>query len=127
VNGTINGAIATGSGQYLSTGDGLKIQVNGGTAPADRGSVSFARGFAELVSNMVDTFKGTGGMITGSTDGLQATIKTIGQQRDTINTQLADTEKRYRAQFTALDTAIAQMNSTSQYLTQQLASIAANR
>jgi flagellar hook-associated protein 2 len=125
-SGTINGAIATGSGQYLSTSDGLKIQVNGG-ATGDRGSVSFARGFAELVSNMVDTFKGTGGMITGSTDGLQSTIKTIGQQRDAITARLAGTEARYRAQFNALDTAIAQMNSTSQYLTQQLASIAANR
>ena len=33
-------------------------------------------------------------------------------------------EKHYRAQFTALDTTIASMNTTSTYLTQQLNSIA---
>jgi flagellar hook-associated protein 2 len=37
---------------------------------------------------------------------------------------LAQVEAVYRKQFTALDTAMAQMQSTSNYLTQQLASIA---
>jgi flagellar hook-associated protein 2 len=33
-------------------------------------------------------------------------------------------EARYRAQFTALDTLISNLNSTSSFLTQQLASLA---
>jgi flagellar hook-associated protein 2 len=34
-----------------------------------------------------------------------------------------DIEKRYRAQFTALDPMLAQMTSTSNFLTQQLANL----
>jgi flagellar hook-associated protein 2 len=35
-------------------------------------------------------------------------------------------EARYRAQFTALDALMSSLNSTSAYLTQQLASLQAN-
>jgi flagellar hook-associated protein 2 len=35
-------------------------------------------------------------------------------------------EKRYRAQFTALDSLISSMNTTSAYLSQQLASLQSN-
>lgn len=126
VSGSINGAFATGSGQFLSTADGLKLKIDGGAAPAERGTVSFSRGFAELVSNLVDTFKGTGGLLTGRTEGLQETIKQLGKQRDTINDRLTQTEKRYRAQFTSLDAAIGSMKATSDYLSKQLASLSAS-
>lgn len=126
VTGNINGAFATGDGQFLSTGDGLKLKIDGGAAPADRGTVSFSRGFAELVSNLVDTFKGTGGLLTGRTDGLQASIKQIGKQRDSLSDRLTQTEKRYRAQFTALDAAIGSMKATSDYLSKQLATLSAS-
>lgn len=127
VAGTINGAAATGAGQDLTSVDGLKLEISGGAAPADRGSVTFSRGFADLVHHLVDGFMGTGGLITGRTDSLQGSIKSLGQSRDALNLRLAATEKRYRAQFLALDTAISQMKSTSDYLTQQLAAISAQR
>jgi flagellar hook-associated protein 2 len=38
-----------------------------------------------------------------------------------------DIEKRYRAQFTALDVAVGNMNKTSTFLTQQLASLSNNQ
>jgi flagellar hook-associated protein 2 len=123
VAGTINGAAATGSGQVLSTADGLKLEIDGGAAPADRGTVTYARGFADLVSDLVDKFRGAGGLITGSTNSLQSQISAIGTQRNALNDRLAAVEKRYRAQFQALDVAVAQMKSTSDYLTQQLASL----
>lgn len=127
VSGTINGAAATGSGQDLTSSDGLKLEISGGAAPADRGTITFSRGFGDLVNHLVDGFIGTGGLITGRTDSLQGSIKNLGKSRDAINLRLVQTEKRYRAQFTALDMAIGQMKSTSDYLTQQLAAISAQR
>jgi flagellar hook-associated protein 2 len=53
-------------------------------------------------------------------------IKAIGTQRDTVTARLADVEKRYRAQFSALDTLVASLTTTSNFLTQQLAAIANN-
>jgi len=40
-----------------------------------------------------------------------------------LQLRLQNIEKRYRAQFTALDTMIGSMNKTSSFLTQQLANL----
>lgn len=62
-------------------------------------------------------------MLSGRTSGLQASIAAVGKERDALNQRLTDMEARYRKQFTALDVMIGQMNSTSSYLSQQLAQI----
>lgn len=128
VKGTIGGMSATGSGRYL-TGDtgspaaGLKLEITGGAEGVNRGAVTFSRGYAHKLNKLVEGFLGTAGVIGGRTDGLKRTIKDIGKQNESINARLAETEARYRKQFTALDTLISKMNSTSTYLTQQLAQI----
>jgi flagellar hook-associated protein 2 len=66
------------------------------------------------------------GILADRTNSFGKSVKDIGTQRDTINARLVDVEKRYRAQFTALDTLIAKMTTTSSFLTQQLASLNAN-
>lgn len=128
VQGTIGGVAATGSGQFLTgaTGSpaaGLKLEITGGAEGATRGTVAFSRGYAHQLNGLIDGFLGTNGVIGGRTDGLKRTIKDIGKQNETINARLADMEARYRKQFTALDTLIGKMNTTSNYLSQQLAQI----
>ncbi|WP_298746338.1 flagellar filament capping protein FliD [uncultured Brevundimonas sp.] len=128
VAGTIDGVPATGSGQLLTAGigstlSGLKIEITGGPVPADRGTVSFSQGYADILTKLVDNFTSSTGLINGQTSSLQNTIKDIGKSRDAMNVKLAGIEKRLRAQFTALDTSIARMMSTSNYLTQQLAQL----
>jgi flagellar hook-associated protein 2 len=56
-------------------------------------------------------------------DGINASIKDIEQKREQLNVRLESIEKRYRAQFNALDTLMARMQQTSTYLQQQLASL----
>jgi len=68
----------------------------------------------------------TTGTITSRTSGVNKSIEDIGKRRVTLNNRLADIETRYRAQFTKLDTTISSMTTTSNYLTQQLASLSAN-
>jgi len=65
---------------------------------------------------------GFDGLIAGRTDGIAASIKEIINSRDALNLRLAKIEARYRTQFTALDTMMANMQKTSQYLTQQFKS-----
>ena len=65
---------------------------------------------------------GFDGLIAGRTDGIAASIKEIINSRDALNLRLEKIETRYRAQFTALDTMMANMQKTSQYLTQQFKS-----
>lgn len=130
VAGTINGVAATGSGQSLtgasgSPNAGLRLLVVGG-ALGSRGTVSYSQGYASQLNTLVGNFIGSGSMLAGQTDGLQQSIKDLGKSRDALNAKLAATETRYRAQYAALDTMISKMNSTSTYLTQQLAAIAKN-
>jgi flagellar hook-associated protein 2 len=66
------------------------------------------------------------GIMADRTNSFGKSVKDIGTNRDTINERLVTVEKRYRAQYTALDTMIAKMSTTSSFLTQQLASLTAN-
>lgn len=123
--GTIGGVAAAGSGQSLTgAGDaaGLKITVTGG-ATGDRGTVSFARGYADMLDKLVGRLLESDGLVDGRLDGINASIKVIGTQREALSRRLDQIEKRYRAQFTALDAMIASMTQTSNYLQQQLANL----
>lgn len=125
VAGSIGGVTATGSGRYLTgTGDasGLMLEVLG-TGTGSRGSVSFARGVVGQIDGLLTGYLASEGIITARTDGMQDSIDDITEQRETLARRLEALEQRYMAQFTALDALLGQMQSTSSYLTQQLASL----
>ncbi|UJP00153.1 MAG: flagellar filament capping protein FliD, partial [Nitrosomonas sp.] len=124
VAGTINGITATGSGQTLTgaaDSSGLVLKITGGSTGA-RGDIDFAHGFAAKLNKLVGEML-NGNLIDSRIDGINSSIKDIGSQRDALNQRLADTEKRIRAQFTALDTTIASMTQTSNFLQQQLSKL----
>lgn len=127
VAGTINGAAATGLGQFLtsSSGDssGLSVQINGGLTGA-RGTVNYSQGYAYSLNALSTALLSGDGPLNGKTSGINSSILDIGKQRAALNVRLTNIEKRYRAQFTALDSMLSSMNTTSTYLTQQLASLA---
>ncbi|HCY64610.1 MAG TPA: flagellar hook protein FliD [Oxalobacteraceae bacterium] len=127
VAGTIGGIAATGAGQFL-TGptntviDGLKLQITGGST-GTRGTVSFSTGVAGQLSKLLDSYLGSEGIISGRTGGINDSIKSLEKSREAMSIRLFATEKRYRAQFTALDTMINSMTSTSNFLQQQLSNL----
>jgi flagellar hook-associated protein 2 len=130
VEGTIGGVAATGNGQKLkaapgSPADGIELSVTGGLV-GERGTVSFSKGFAFELTNLTASFTGKGSLLASKTDGLNVTIKSVTSARDRFENRLETIEKRYRAQFTALDSALMSMQSTSAYLSQQLAALTAN-
>lgn len=129
VAGSINGVNASGSGQYLTgalgnDASGLKIQITGG-ALGSRGTVNYSKGYAEQIDAFVGLAIGSTGPINARTDGINKSVADIKDQVTTLNNRLAVLQKRYLAQFNAMDTLVAQMRSTSDFLTQQLASLAA--
>lgn len=127
VAGTINGMPATGNGQVLtsSTGsdsEGLAVTVAGGALGA-RGNINFSQGYAYQFDQLTSSILGTTGSLQARTDGLNASIKGLSKTQQDLTARLNVIEKRYRAQFTALDLTISRMNTTSQFLSQQLASL----
>jgi flagellar hook-associated protein 2 len=63
------------------------------------------------------------GLLSNRTDGLNATVGQLSAQRTRMEYQLSLTEKRMRAQYTALDSLMGQLSTTSAYLTQQLSTL----
>lgn len=129
VEGTINGATATGSGQTLvgATGDasaGLAITISGGV-PGAFGKINFSQGYATQFDKFVAGLLETGGALASRTDGIAASIKALTKSQSDMTARLVTVEKRYRAQFTALDLTVSKMNTTSNFLSQQLAQISA--
>lgn len=127
VAGTIGGVAATGSGQILSasSGDpiGLSITISGGALGA-RGTLDYSQGYASTLNKWATSILASDGILASRTDGIGRTIKDIGNRRAALETRLISVERRYRAQFTSLDTMLSSMNQTSTYLTQQLAQLA---
>lgn len=76
--------------------------------------------YGDAMKTTTTNLLGTGGVIASRTDGLNSSIKNLDKRIEALNTRLTMIEKTYRAQFTALDTTMTSMSTTSSYLTQQL-------
>jgi flagellar hook-associated protein 2 len=127
VAGTIGGYSAVGDGQSLTGAaggpvEGLKLTVAGDTT-GSRGTFGFSQGYAYQLNTLTSGYLGASGAISSRTKGLNDTVKDITAQRDKFSARLVEVEARYRKQYSALDTLIASMNTTSSYLTQQLAAL----
>ncbi len=131
----IIGSTVAGAGAYgylseigitTSTDGTLKLDSSklSEAIASDRGAVqalfSGADGYATRLTAVLDRALGTDGRIAAKDTALKAQIKGIDQQQEQLDERMARLEIRYRTQFSALDTLIAQMNATSSYLTQQL-------
>jgi flagellar hook-associated protein 2 len=64
---------------------------------------------------------GADGALTSRLDGLSKSLSRNETDQDHMTTRLAATEARLRAQYTALDTKMAGINTLSTYITQQIA------
>lgn len=87
------------------------------------GSSSLGSSLATLISGMVDTHKG---VITLRTNALNDKLDDLGDQSTALDARMAKVKARYEAQFTAMETTMSQMQTTSSYLTQMLDSISSS-
>jgi flagellar hook-associated protein 2 len=72
------------------------------------------------LGNYLDGVLGEGGIFQARTDRLNSGIEDINQQREILSERLDSVEKRFRAQFTAMDALVAELSATNSFLTQQL-------
>ncbi|MDP2247128.1 MAG: flagellar filament capping protein FliD, partial [Nitrosomonadales bacterium] len=129
--GSINGVAATGSrtslkGAVGNASEGLIIRVDGG-ALGDRGTITYSIGFAAQLNNLITDYLDEEGMLSSKTEALNSSVTRLDKETERQEARLVLIEKRYRAQFTALEVMLSNMSSTSNYLSQQLAQLAANR
>ncbi len=105
--------------------DNTKLQTAISNNFSDMAGLFAAVGKAS--DSLVNSLLGTGGVIASRTDGLNASLKRLDQNKQTFSARLVNTEARYRAEFAALDKMISSMSTTSSFLTQQLDNLSKNR
>ncbi|MES2489342.1 MAG: flagellar filament capping protein FliD [Pseudomonadota bacterium] len=90
----------------------------------DIGSVqkmfSGSGGFGVQLSSLLTSTLTVGGSIDSKMQGLQTDLKDIAKQKTALDTRMSAEETRLLAQYSALDTLVATLKSTQDYLTQQL-------
>ena len=129
VAGTINGQAASGDGQvlYVNGGtdpaSGLQVRITGGTT-GNRGNINFIEGVGERTVNLVTRFLGVDGALENRTNSLNRDLQNVAKERAKLETRIQSYQERLKAQFSSADSLIAQLNSTRDYVSQQLAALA---
>lgn len=77
-------------------------------------------GVATRIHAKLDAALKSDAQLATRTDTLNDTLKRLEKEQDRIDSRMESVEARYLKQFTALDTLLVQMQSTSSFLTQQL-------
>ena len=126
---------AGGTSVYQTLSDiGVSLQTDGtlklDTTKLNKAATADFAGVANLVTTIGSTYKtgleslvGTAGNITAATASATRMIKELDTRQSAFEARLTQIEARYRKQFSALDTLVSGINSTSSYLAQQLANL----
>lgn len=129
VAGTIDGRTAKGDGQVLYLGEeqgdasGLQVRITGDQT-GSRGSVQFIEGIAERSVNLITDIVGVDGVLEAKTNSLTQELERIADERARMELRLESYQERLVKQFSAADSLIAQLQSTQDYVRQQLAALA---
>lgn len=128
VAGTINGETATGNGQFLigdsanANTSNLQIQYTG-TATGSVGSIVFSKGLTSQLNRSLSSFTdSTTGIFKSIDDSLQSQIDDMTDSINRKNDLLTLQEDTLRAKFTAMETALANLQAQSSQLAQMLGS-----
>nr|WP_290698923.1 flagellar filament capping protein FliD [Halomonas sp. UBA3074] len=76
-------------------------------------------GLAGKLEASIGQMLGDSGVLKGAISGAENRVKSLDTRYERMEKSIEGTISRYRSQFSQLDVMIAQMNSTSSYLTQQ--------
>lgn len=120
IGGTIDGQTATGVGSVLSlpTGKGGAVGLSLDVAVTDDditgsggaiGSVTYSPGLAQRLVTLIGDATGATGSLTTATDGANTQIKRFQTQIDAWDDRLTAYRATLTRQFTAMETALAQL------------------
>jgi flagellar hook-associated protein 2 len=135
--------------QFGSSGDavrsladiGIKFEVDGSLSLDDDKLSAALAGSPEQVKNlfgnttglgqsltpMLEGYLQTGGILDGRTDSLNQSNQSLDDAQSQLDARMDALTQMYTAQFTKLDQLLTSLNSTSSFLTQQLANVSSSQ
>jgi len=75
------------------------------------------------VNDLADGFTGSNGIITSRNQSINDKLKDVTRQREALDLRMERVQQTYLAQFTAMEQIVAQLQSTSSFLSGQLANL----
>jgi flagellar hook-associated protein 2 len=129
VAGTIGGKVAEGDGQVLFLGSGsgpasgLQVRILGDQTGA-RGSINFVQGLGKNTVDLVNSFVGAEGRLDSRTSSLNRNLEKIQEDQVKLEVRIESYRERLVKQFSAADSLISQLNTTRDFVTQQLEALA---
>ncbi|HWK54173.1 MAG TPA: flagellar filament capping protein FliD [Hyphomicrobiales bacterium] len=127
VAGSIGGVAATGQGSTLtgaagSAAAGLVLDITG-NATGNRGTVNFTRGATAQLDALLGKLLGAESSLQTRIDSAKEQQAQLQERKEKMELRWEAVQKRYLAQFNALDTLMSRLNTTSSFLQTQLASL----
>jgi flagellar hook-associated protein 2 len=118
VIGTINGVTGFGFGNVLlanygSDADGLSLIIHPGVTEA---TVTFSRGLAGTVNNLVGSYLASNGLISDREATLSKDIEKVDDQKEAMTRRSDAYRARLQAQFIAMESIVRSLNNTGSLL-----------
>lgn len=118
VIGTINGVTGFGFGNVLlanygSDADGLSLIIHPGVTEA---TVTFSRGLAGTVNNLVGSYLASNGLISDREATLNKDIEKVDDQKEAMTRRSDAYRARLQAQFIAMESIVRSLNNTGSLL-----------
>jgi len=124
VAGTINGLSATGNGQSLTGNTGnvdFLSMLYSGTTTGAVGDITLGLGIGAVFDGSLDLFSNpVTGLIQSSVQSEQTTFDDLTTRMDNLTRQMEQQRVSLTAQFSAMQQAVATLNQSSSFLTQQI-------
>ena len=80
-------------------------------------------GFSKQLNETLDMYTKSDGLLNSRKTGFDSRVNSLDSQKERLEFRLEMVEDRYRKEFTNLDSMMAQLNVTSQQMSQQLATL----
>jgi flagellar hook-associated protein 2 len=125
IGGTANGGTLSSLGISLQLDGTLKLDSTKLAAALGDGGKQAGGlfggddGLAAKLNSQLTQWVGSNGVLAGRTSSISRQLADLTNQQTALNNRMDALTARYQAQFTALDTLMSKLNSTSTYLTQQ--------
>ena len=115
------GSSSTDNGQLNIDSTELKSAIEANAESVANLFAEPGNGLVPRMENIIDSFVKADGLIDGKTDSLSRRIDSLAERREGMELRIELFEQRLFKEFSSLDTLVAQLQVTGDFLSQQLA------
>lgn len=109
----------------IDDASGIRIKITGGSV-GSRGSVTYISGIADQLKDLLQGYLDpNGGLLATKFETLDKQNELLAEEKENFENRITVREAQLAAQFAYNDAIIAQLNTTSNYLTQQFEAMSA--